>query len=79
VSCTSPTICTTVGFSNADGTTVAAVWDGLTWANEVTPNPSGAAAILSAVSCTPTEACTAVGSTGSPSGTLAERSAHPRA
>lgn len=70
VSCTSATDCRAVGFRsfgdclNDSGTCIYAAlaehWDGSRWSRERIPKPGGAQ--LSAVSCTSTAACTAVGS-----------------
>jgi hypothetical protein len=60
------TTCTAVGyFISASGVqqTLAARWNGASWAVQSTPNPSGAtSSMLSGVSCTAASACTAVGS-----------------
>ena len=64
VSCSSSTACTAVGQSidatNHTYTTLAERWDGSTWTNETTPNPS-ADSSLHGVSCISLTACTAVG------------------
>jgi hypothetical protein len=81
VSCTSASLCTAVGYSYNRASQVQATlaerWSGGKWWIQATPNPSGTVqAVLSAVSCTPTMTCTAVGSysTSSSAGlTLAER------
>ena len=80
VSCTAPTACTAVGsyFGNSPGDlTLAEVWDGTSWAVQLTPNPAGAEGSgLSGVSCTGASACTAVGGDSAaapaPGKTLAE-------
>ncbi len=67
ISCTSPDACTAVGFSQQgqkqrDQLTLAEVWNGSTWRIEPSPNPAGSPATrLTAVSCTSSTACTAVG------------------
>jgi hypothetical protein len=80
VSCTGATACTAVGsHRNPAGVqmTLALARTGTSWAVQPTPNPAGAtASVLSSVSCTAADACTAVGSTTAPSGVtvaLAER------
>jgi hypothetical protein len=65
ISCPTATTCIAVG-GDSDGT-LAAVWNGETWAVEPTPSTSPSAD-LDAVSCTAAVICTAVGSGG-----LAER------
>ena len=64
VSCTSPTACIAVGV-RADGTnelgTLAERWNGQRWAVQVTRDPSPYISILSGISCTSANACTAVG------------------
>jgi sugar lactone lactonase YvrE len=78
-SCTSSTACTEVGsYANGSGTvSLADAWNGIEWATQPTPGPSGAKATeLHRVSCTGPSACTAVGSYTNSSGaivTLAER------
>ncbi|HEV2373665.1 MAG TPA: hypothetical protein VGS19_16015 [Streptosporangiaceae bacterium] len=79
-SCTSPTECTAVGsYENIFGTelTLAERWNGIGWRIQATPSPPGAVwSILSGVSCTSADACTAVGyhfdRTGNTIQTLAE-------
>ena len=65
VSCTSATACTAVGSYNKSSggyLTLAARWNGSSWAIQATPNPSGAqGSILKGVSCTSATACTAAG------------------
>ena len=62
VSCASATACTAIGITGIAevGTgPLAAVWEGTTWARQVTPNrPEG---ILRAIACTSSTTCTAVG------------------
>ncbi len=76
VSCTTPTACTAVGSSAAtdsSGTVVplAEQWNGTIWIIQPTQVPAGSTnAVLSAVKCTSTTACIAV---GSGNGTLAEQ------
>jgi hypothetical protein len=74
VACTSSSACTAVGGSvNGSGTGVnlAERWNGTKWAIQLTPNPPGAQfSFLSAVACTSSSACTAVGAYGNNSGTL---------
>ncbi len=81
VSCSSNTACTAVGSgSKPDGPaiTLAARWNGTTWAIQPTPNPAHAAgSSLSGVACSSPSNCTAVGSSDSVDGystaTLIER------
>jgi hypothetical protein len=67
VSCASATSCTAAGVAdNPNGTgygvTAAEFWNGSTWTQQTTPNPSGAEdANFQAISCPTTAACTAVG------------------
>ena len=64
VSCTSPTACTAVGYSETSDeniVTLAEKWNGTAWALESTPNPTGMYPALASVSCTSVTACTAVG------------------
>jgi hypothetical protein len=65
VSCTAATACTAVGsFANSASpvVTLAERWDGTNWSYQPTPNPTGAnGSFLNGVSCTSTNACTAVG------------------
>jgi hypothetical protein len=65
VSCRSATACTAVGnYYNTAGSevTLAEVWNGTSWKVQSTPNPKvNDVATLSAVSCSSTSACTAVG------------------
>lgn len=68
VSCTSPRACTATGtdFNHPGGPTLAERWNGKTWRVEPTPNPpnwsaSLAEVTLDGVSCTTSEACTAIG------------------
>jgi hypothetical protein len=77
VSCFSAVDCMAVGAtSNSTGQTIALAerWDGTVWQGVATPSvPSAIFATLSAVSCTTATACTAVGSTTTPTfGVLAE-------
>jgi hypothetical protein len=71
VSCTSATACTAVGsfgsYYPATGTSrssaLAERWDGTSWSIQSVPSPpNGQDSTLSAVSCSSTTACTAVGS-----------------
>jgi hypothetical protein len=67
VSCSSPEACTAVGnYYNSSGTsvTLAERWNGKEWAVQETPNPKQGkrGSQLSAVSCTSSETCIAVGS-----------------
>jgi hypothetical protein len=80
VSCTSATACTAVGYygkSSGGYLTLAARWNGSSWAIQATPNPSGAmGSRFSGVSCTSATACTAVGTyinSGGITMTLVER------
>ncbi len=74
VSCPAADACIAVGsYYNSLGTqlALAEAWNGTTWAVQSTPNPKGSASdLLAAVSCSATDACTAVGS--SVDGALAE-------
>jgi hypothetical protein len=73
VSCISATTCTAAGFygtSTGDTLTLAERWNGTSWAIQSTPNPTGAkTSRLRGISCTATNACSAVGETITPSGT----------
>lgn len=77
VSCVSQTICVAVGMSYGgpfDGLIrpLAERWNGRRWAVERTPRPGGNGTTeLNSVSCTSSNACTAVGDSGN--GTLVER------
>jgi hypothetical protein len=66
VSCTASAACTAVGsYTNSSGDvlTLAEVRAGSSWSVQTTPNPTGATGSgLSAVTCTASDACTAVGS-----------------
>ena len=88
VSCTSSTACIAVGYylqgsSPYDYETLAERWNGTEWSLQTTPNPAGRTGennylTLSGISCTASNACTAVGwyaTKGGESGqaTLAER------
>jgi hypothetical protein len=82
VSCASPTSCLAVGrYLDRAGTSLplAERWDGADWSIVPAPSPAGAAgSTLTAVSCTSSSSCIAVGSltnrAGFPApGTLAER------
>jgi len=57
----SPAACTAVGFDGENGTTLAEYWGGTRWSIQATPSP-GVGSALTAVSCTPTGACMALGS-----------------
>ncbi len=79
VSCAAVGDCTAVGFyrRNSGGVvTLAESWNGKRWTTERTPNPPGAVdSTLYGVSCTATNACTAVGpyrNRADKQGTLAE-------
>lgn len=65
VSCMAPRSCIGVGrHIDFSGTwaTLAEAWDGTTWSIQSTPNPTGSThSELDGVSCTATDACTAVG------------------
>jgi len=65
VSCTSPSACTGVGFSQqSDGTyaTLAERWNGSSWEIQPKPNPAGASlGVFHGVSCTGPRFCIAVG------------------
>jgi hypothetical protein len=66
VSCPSSSDCVAVGNAYSSNTesipTLAEVWNGKSWAIKPTPNPKGATdSVLTAVSCTSSTACTAVG------------------
>jgi hypothetical protein len=78
VSCVGASNCVAVGAtSDASGSTVALAerWNGVSWTIVPTPAvPNAPFTELSAVSCSATTACTAVGSTTAPGfGTVAER------
>ena len=79
VSCPSTTSCIAVGYaavSSSPALTLAERWNGTTWSVLTTPNPSGSTeAHLESVSCTSSEACTAVGNSwnGTENKPLAER------
>ncbi|MBV9168095.1 MAG: hypothetical protein JO342_18305, partial [Solirubrobacterales bacterium] len=68
-SCTGPSACTAVGFSNAGA--LAERWNGHKWSIQPTPNPPQGGGFLNGVVCTSSSSCTAVG--GSNAGNLAER------
>src|SRR4051794_13049741 len=64
VSCTSSTHCVAVGSKTSSGTetTMAMTWNGTSWTTQTTPNPAGAlSASATAISCTSSTACVAVG------------------
>jgi len=70
VSCPTSTSCYAVGkYVSSEGVpveekTLAETWNGTAWTVQSTPNPEGRTLnALKGVSCTPTSACTAVGST----------------
>jgi hypothetical protein len=73
VSCASSSACTAVGaYTNSAGayTTLAESWNGTSWSVKETPNPSGAKQDqLVGVSCTASNACTAVGEYENSAGT----------
>jgi hypothetical protein len=79
VSCASATSCVAVGELNVSGTagTFAERWDGTSWSISTPANPAGAtSSVLAAVSCTASNACTAVGNYKESTGynkTLVER------
>jgi hypothetical protein len=78
VSCTSSTSCMAVGYAEVSGAyqSLAEVWNGSTWTVQSVPSPAESfSSELTAISCTASNACTAVGrySTSSVSGTLVER------
>lgn len=79
VSCTTSTSCAAAGFYNESGGArhaLAEAWNGSEWTLQTTASPSGATSTeLSAISCTSSTACTAVGhyTTSTSSVTLAER------
>jgi len=64
VSCNSATVCTAVGhYVNSSGVEVplAERWNGTAWSIQETKVPTGTKSNLSGVSCTASEACSAVG------------------
>jgi hypothetical protein len=65
VSCTSADACTAVGAyvgSSGDEPTLVEAWNGTSWSIQPSPSPSSAiGGVLEGVSCTSTDACTAVG------------------
>ncbi len=66
VSCTSNTACTAVGDyidnSTSNDLSLAERWNGSSWSLQSTPNPGlGVSDLLSAVSCSSSKSCTAVG------------------
>jgi hypothetical protein len=77
VSCPSTTSCTVVGSYDLTISpfTLAEGWSGTSWNTQSTPNPAGSfMAMLNAVSCSASSACTAVGDyTNEGTFTLAER------
>lgn len=79
VSCPSATNCTAVGqFTDASGAQIALAegWNGSSWSIESTPPIANTAGGLQAISCSASDACTAVGYAFDSSGvriTLAER------
>ncbi len=76
LSCASSLACAAVGsyVSNSNSEmTLAEVWNGTSWAMQLTPNPSGAkGSALSGVSCTSAILCTAAGDYSKASGTTAD-------
>lgn len=66
VYCTSGTACRAVGTYKDSGNvdrTFGVNWNGVSWAQDTTPNPAGSlGAYLSSIHCTASNACTAVGS-----------------
>ena len=79
VSCTSPRTCTAVGAaftSTGRLVTLAERWSGARWVSQATARLAGSGSQLTAVSCTSSRACTAVGDSANSAGTqvtLAER------
>ncbi len=79
VSCTSSTNCVAAGHYRKEGSVVSTlieVWNGTSWSQQTTPNPSGTQVELADVSCVSSTACEAVGSYRNGAGktvTLAER------
>jgi hypothetical protein len=64
VSCTASDACEAVGeyYEGEDTLTLAESWNGTTWSEQSTPNPTGATGnALEGVSCTAANACDAVG------------------
>lgn len=68
VSCRSPSACTAVGayYKKTSSLTLAEVWNGKAWAVQHTPDPQGnpaapSADVLTGVSCSSPDACTAIG------------------
>lgn len=76
VSCTSPSACVAVGpaFDSSGNPvgTLTETWNGTSWSIQPTPTSSSPGAFLNAVSCTSTNACTAVGN-NSAGAVMAER------
>jgi hypothetical protein len=73
VSCTSPSICTAVGYTLQSGQTLVERWEGRSWSRQPSPNPlPGDKGTLSGVSCPATRSCVAVGSDSSANRTLIE-------
>jgi hypothetical protein len=77
VSCTSPSTCVAVGglfFGGPDNHagTLTERWDGTRWSIQPTPTSASPGALLTAVSCTSPNACTAVGHNSDPQ-VMAER------
>jgi hypothetical protein len=75
-SCTSPSACTSVGFSDEPlgFRPLAERWNGTTWSIQPTPSPKNAGfSELTGVACVSSSACTAVGSSGYPRVTLVEQ------
>jgi hypothetical protein len=78
VSCASSSSCTAVGYANFGGAyqSLAEAWNGSTWSVQSVPSPTGTlSSELTAVSCSASNACTAVGryTTSTLAGTLVER------
>jgi hypothetical protein len=73
VSCTSASACTAVGSYSIGAATdllLAEVWNGASWAMELTPPPVGStSSYLYGVSCTASTSCTAVGNSTNSVGT----------
>ena len=64
VSCAAARSCEAVGYASTPSTlvTLAEAWNGKSWSIQTTPTPAGATGgLLSSVSCTAADVCTAVG------------------
>jgi hypothetical protein len=68
VSCTSPSVCVGVGTAfDSSGNSIGTLterWDRMRWSIQPTPTSNSPGSFLYAVSCTSSNACTAVGSSG---------------